>query len=74
MTTKKDLPKEEKEKKDKFLQTCMDSRRKLNPLVYSDGVIPIMEKWSEEKILASHLNFKIKWEYSKMCGFVQARM
>ena len=43
-------------------------------MVYSADVIPGAEALAAQKRLAAPLSYKLKREYSKMCGFVQAGM
>ena len=43
-------------------------------MVYSADGIPGAEALAVQKMLAALLSYKLKREYSKMCGFVQARM
>ena len=43
-------------------------------MVYSANGIPGAEAIAAQKRLAALLSYKLKQEYSKMCGFVQARM
>ena len=74
MTPEKALAKAEKEKKDLYLQACLDRRRNFNPMVYSADRIPGAEALAVQKRLAALLSYKLKREYSEMCGFVQARM
>ena len=74
MTPEKALAKEEKEKKDLYLQACLKSRRNFTPMVYSADGIPGAEALSAQKRLAALLSYKLKREYSEMCGFVRARM
>ena len=40
---------------------------------YADG-IPGEEALAVQKKLAVLLRYKLKWEYSEMCGFVRERM
>ena len=40
MTPEKTLANAEKEKKDLYLQTCLDRRRTFTPMVYSADIIP----------------------------------
>ena len=74
MTPEKVLAKAEKEKKDLYLQACLDCRRTFTPMVYSAGRIPGAEALATQKMLAALLSYKLKQEYSEMCGFVRARM
>ena len=43
-------------------------------MVYSEDGIPRAEALAAQKRLAALLRYKLKWEYSEMCGFVRARM
>ena len=43
-------------------------------MVYSTDGIPEAEALSPQKRLAALLSYKLKREYSEMCGFVRARM
>ena len=74
MTPENALAKAEKEKKDLYLQACLERRKTFTPLVYSADGIPGAEALAAQKRLAAVLSYKLKREYSKMCGFVQARM
>ena len=74
MTPEKALAKAEKEKKDLYLQACLERRRTFTPMVYSADGIPGVEALAAQKILATLCSYKLKWEYSEMCGFVRAEM
>ena len=56
MTPEKVLTKAEKEKKDLYLQDCLDSRRNFTPMVYSVDGIPQEEDLAIQKILATLLS------------------
>ena len=43
-------------------------------MVYSAEVIPRAKALAAHKRLAALLSYKLKQEYSEMCGFVRARM
>ena len=43
-------------------------------MVYSAYGIPIAEALAVQKRLASLLSYKLRWEYSEMCGFVRESM
>ena len=43
-------------------------------MVYSADVIPGAEALAAQKRLAALLSYKLKQEYSEICGFVRARM
>ena len=74
MTPENALAQIEKEKKDLYLQAYLECRRTFTPIVYSAEVIPGAEALSVKKRLVALLSYKLKWEYSEMCGFVQSRM
>ena len=44
------------------------------PIVYSAYRIPISEALAAQRRLEVLLIFKLDWEYSKLCGFVWARV
>ena len=74
MTSEKSLAKTEKEKKDLCLQACLERRRTCTPMVYSADGIPGAEALAAQKRLAALLRYKLKREYSEICGFVRARI
>ena len=74
MMTERDLAKAEKEKKDLYLQACLERRRSFTPMVYSEDRMPVVEVLGAQNRLAALLDYKLKQEYSEMCGFVKARM
>ena len=74
MMPEKALAKADKEKKDLYLQACLERRRTFTPMVYSADGIPRAEVLATQKRLAALLSYKLKWEYYEMCGFVRARM
>ena len=74
MTREKALVNEEKGKKSVYPQACLESRRTFTPMVYSAERISRVEALAAQKRLAALLRYKLKWEYSEMCGFVRARM
>ena len=43
-------------------------------MVYSTDRIPRAEALATQKRLAALVRYKLKWEYSEMCGFVRARI
>ena len=51
----------------------MDCRQTFTPIFYSADRIPGAEALATQKILAALLSYKLKQEYSEMCGFVRAR-
>ena len=61
----------EKEKKDKYLQPCLDSRGSFTPMVYSADGIPGTEAVAAQRRLSSLLSNKLKREYLDMCGFLR---
>ena len=74
MTPEKAFAKAKKEKKYLYLQACLELRSTFTPMVYSADGIPGAEALAAQKRLAALLSYKLKREYSEMCGFVQARM
>jgi hypothetical protein len=62
------LEQHEKEKKDKYLQNCLEMRKDFMPMVYSVDGIAGCEAWNVEKRLATHLAVKWNREYSQMVG------
>ena len=73
-TSAKALATAEKEKKDKYLQTCLKRRHTFNTMMYSTDGIPITEAVVAQLHLASLLSNKLKREYLEMCGFVWENM
>ena len=73
-TSAKDLATAEKEKKDKYIQTCLRHRRSFTPMGYSRDRIPRTEAVDVHRRLALLVNNKLKREYSEMCGFVRDLM
>ena len=74
MIPEKALAKADKEKKDLYLQACLERRRTFTAMVYSADGIPGAEALAAQKRLAALLSYKLKREYSEMCCFVRARM
>ena len=74
MTPEKVLAKAEKEKKEFYLQACLERRRTFTAMVYSAAGIPGAEALAAQKRLAVLLSYKLKRKYSEMCGFVRAGM
>ena len=74
MTPEKALAKAEKENKDLCLQAFLECRRNFTHMVYSADGIPGAEALAVQKRLAALLRYKLKQEYSEMCGFVRERM
>ena len=71
---KKGLKRHEKEKKDKYLEACLASRRTFTPLVYSVDGLAGTEAQAATKRLASMLSRKWARAYSEMCGHVRSRI
>ena len=65
------LEQHEKEKKDKYLQNCLEMRKDFTPMVYSVDGIAGQEAWNAEKRLATQLAGKRKREYSRMVYYVR---
>ena len=61
MTPEKALAKAEKEKKDFYLQACLERRRTFTPIVYSANGILGAEALAAQKMLAALLSYKLKW-------------
>ena len=74
MTPEKALSKAEKEKEDLYLQACLEHRRTFTHMVYSADLIPRAEALAAQKRLSALLRYKLKREYSEICGFVRARI
>ena len=74
MTPEESLAKVKKEKKDLYLKDCLERRRTFNPMFYSADRIPGAEALSAQKRSAALISYKMKREYSEMCGFVKVRM
>ena len=74
MTPEKALAKADKENKDLYLQACPECRRTFTAILYSVYGIPRAEALAAQKRLAALLHYKLKQEYSEMCGFVRGRM
>ena len=66
MTPEKALVKVDKEKKDLYLQACLERRKNFTPMVYYVDRIPREEALSAQKRLAALLSYKMKREYSEM--------
>ena len=74
MTPEKALANMEKEKKDLYIQACLECRRTFTYMVYSADGLPGAEALAAQKRLSALLSYNLKREYSKMCGFVRARL
>jgi hypothetical protein len=68
------LASQEKEKKDKYLDACLSTRRQFTPLVFSVDGLAGAEAKAAMKRLASRLSAKWKRAYSAVCGFVRSRL
>jgi hypothetical protein len=64
----------EKEKKDEYLQNCLEMWKDFTPMVYSVDGIAGREARNAEKRLATHLAGKWNREYSQMVYYVRVRM
>ena len=62
MTPEKAIAKAEKEKKDLYLQACLEHRRTLTAMVYSTYGIPRAEALAAQKRLDVLLSYKLKRE------------
>ena len=71
-TPAKDPETADKEKKDKYLQTCLERWSSFTPMVYSAYGNPGTESVVAHRYLAFLLNNKLKREYLEMCGFGRA--
>ena len=74
MKPEKALAKAEKEKKEWYLQASLERRRTFTPMVYSVDGITGAEALAAQKRLSALPSYKLKREYSDMCGFVWVRM
>ncbi len=68
------LSQHEKEKKNKYLQTCLFMRRDFTPMVYSVDGIAGREAQNAKRRLATYLASKWKRGYSQMVCYVRVRM
>jgi hypothetical protein len=68
------LEQHEKEKKDRYLQNCLEMRNDFTPMVYSVDGIARREARNVEKRLATHLAGKWNCEYLQMVYYVRVRM
>jgi hypothetical protein len=71
---RKVLAKQEKEKKDKYVEHCLARRRHFTPLVFSVDGLRGIEAEAAVKRLASRLAAKWKRTYSEVCGYVRSRL
>ena len=74
MTPGKALDKAEKENNYLYLQACLELRSTFTPILYSVEGIPGAEALAAQNRLAKLLRYKLKREYSGICGFVRVRM
>ena len=72
--TAKSLANQEREKKQKYLQACLDRRRHFTPLVFTVDGVPGVEAQRAIKHLAAKLSRKWGKTYSCVCGFVRSRI
>jgi hypothetical protein len=63
-----------KEKKDKYLQTCLEMRKDFTPMVYLVDGVAGREAWNAKKRLVTHLESKWKRGYSQMVYYVRVQM
>ena len=63
-----------KEKKEKYLQNCLEMRKDFTLMVYSVDSIAEREARNAEKRLATHLAGKWNCEYYQMVYYVRFRM
>jgi hypothetical protein len=68
------LEQHEKEKKDKYLQNCLEMWKDFTPMVYSVDGIAGCEAQNAKKRLDVHLADKWNREYSQMVFYVRVRM
>ena len=73
-SSEKVLQRAAKEKKDKYLDACLERRRSFTPLVYSVDGVAHKEARAFERRIAGLLASKWDRRYSEMAGFVRARM
>ena len=68
------LARQEKEKKSKYLKSCLEMRKDFTPLVYTVDGVAGREARSAEKRLAALLADKWKRSYSQMVYYVKVRI
>ena len=68
------LKRQEKEKKDKYGETCRHAHMHFTPLVFLVDGMEGEETTAAWKRLASRLAAKWKCKYSRVCGFVHSRL
>ena len=64
----------EKEKKDRYLEACLERRRQFTPLVFSVDGLPGAEATAAIKRLSAMLAEKLQREYSVVCGYVRSQL
>ena len=74
MMPEKDLVKAVTQKQKKGLHNCLECRLHFTPLVLYAKRIPVAEAQAATQRIAFHLSFRMKQEYSDMCGFVRTSM
>ena len=74
MTPENTLAKTENEKKELYLQYCLERRSTFTIMVYYADEIPGAEALAAKKRFAALLSYMLKQEYSETCGFMRARM
>ena len=68
------LARQEKAKKDKYVQPCIERRRQFTPLVFSVDGLVATEAEAACKHLAAKLAEKWKEQYSVTCGYVRSKI
>ena len=68
------LARQEKEKKQKYLDPCLERRRTFTPLVFSVDGLRGKECAAASRRLALLLSKKWSKTYSQVCGFVRSRL
>jgi hypothetical protein len=68
------LSQHEKEKKDKYLRTCLKMRKDFTPMVYSVDGIAGRKARDAKRRLATHLASKWKCGYSQVVYYVRVWM
>ena len=56
------------------MQACLERRHSFTRMVYSTGGIPVAKALASQRRLSALLSFKLKWEYSELCGFLRDMM
>ena len=62
----------ENEKKNKYLETCLQKFRQLPPFLISVESLIVMEFEATLKHIARHVAIKWKQPYSRTCGYVKS--